>query len=90
MEGQAQDFDSAELQNARLSLRPEKENSAAQKLQEAYAGQYDPAIISEAKRDISELLHEEIKKNSVLELNQKVQATQQAKKANRGTEAARM
>lgn len=90
LEGQARDFDSVELQKARLSLRPEKENTAAQKLQEAYAGQFDPAIMSEAKRDISKLLNEEIEKNSVLEFNQRVQAMQQAKKANRGKEAIRM
>ena len=90
MEGQAQDIDSTELQKARLSSRSEKENTAVQKLQEAYAEQFDPAIMSEAKRNISELLHEEIKKNSVLELNQRVQAMQQVKKANRGTEATRM
>ena len=66
LESQAQDFDSEGLQKARLSLRPEKENTAAQKLQEAYAGQYDPAIMSEAKQDISELLNEENKKRSVL------------------------
>lgn len=66
LESQAQDFDSEGLQKARLSLRPKK-NTAAQKLQEAYAGQYDPAIMSEAKQDISELLNEENKKRSVLE-----------------------
>lgn len=90
LEGQAQNFDSAELQKARLSFRPEKENAAAQKLQGAYAGQFDPAIMSEAKQDISKLLNEEIEKNSVLEFNQRVQAMQQAKKANRGIEASRM
>ena len=90
MEGQAQDIDSTELQKSRLSFRPEKENTAAQKLQKAYAGQYDPAIMSEAKQDISELLNEEIEKNSVLEFNQRVQVMQQAKKANRGIGEIRM
>lgn len=32
LEGQTQDIDSTELQKSRLSLRPEKENTAAQKL----------------------------------------------------------
>ena len=67
MEGQAQDIDSTELQKSRLSLRPEKENTAAQKLQEAYAGQFDPAIMSEAKQDISKLLNEKNEKHSALE-----------------------
>ena len=67
LEGQARDFDSVELQKARLSLRPEKENTAAQKLQEAYAWQFDPAIISEAKKNISALLRETIEKYSVME-----------------------
>ena len=71
LEGQAQDVDSVELQKAQLSLRPEKENSTVQKLREAYAGQYDPAIMSEAKQDISKLLNEEIEKNSVLEFIRK-------------------
>ena len=67
LEGQARDFDSVELQKARLSLRPEKENTAARKLQEAYAWQFDPAIISEAKKNISALLRETIEKYSVME-----------------------
>ena len=71
LEGQTQDIDSTELQKSRLSLRPEKENTAAQKLQKAYAGQFDPSIMSEAKQDISKLLNEEIEKNSVLEFIRK-------------------
>ena len=71
LEGQTQDIDSTELQKSRLSLRPEKENAATQKLQEAYAGQFDPSIMSEAKQDISKLLNEEIEKNSVLEFIRK-------------------
>ena len=67
LEGQTKDFDSEELQKARLYLRLEKENTAAKKLQKACAGQFDPAIMSEAKQDISELLNEENKKRSVLE-----------------------
>ena len=90
MEGQAQDIDSTELQKARLSSRPEKENTAMQILREAYVEQFNSAIMSEAKQNISKLLNEEIEKNSVLELNQRVQAMQQVKKANRGIEATRM
>ena len=71
LEGQTQDIDSTELQKSRLSLRPEKENTAAQKLQEAYAGQYDPAIMSEAKQDVSKLMNEKIERHSVLEFIRK-------------------
>lgn len=63
----ARNFDSAELQKAWLSLRPEKENTAAQKLQEAYEGQYDSVIMSEAKQDISKFLNEKNEKHSALE-----------------------
>lgn len=67
LEGQAQDIDSTELQKSQLSLRPGKENAATQKLQKAYAGQYDPVIMSEAKQDVSALLRETIEKYTVME-----------------------
>lgn len=79
LEGQTQDIDSTELQKSRLSLRPEKENTAAQKLQEAYAGQYDPAIISEAKKNISALLNEENEKRSTLEFVRTPKVVQEGK-----------
>lgn len=79
LEGQTQDIDSTELQKSRLSLRPEKENTAAQKLQEAYAGQFDPAIISEAKKNISALLNEENEKRSTLEFVRTPKVVQEGK-----------
>lgn len=79
LEGQTQNFDSGELQKARLTLRPEKENTAAQKLQKAYAGQFDPAIISEAKKNISALLNEENEKRSTLEFVRTPKVVQEGK-----------
>lgn len=80
LEGQAQDIDSTELQKSRLSLRPEKENAATQKLQKAYAGRYDPTIMSEAKQNISELLDEETEKHAVLDSVHRSNTVQKEKK----------
>lgn len=79
-QGQAQDIDSTELQKSRLSLRPEKENAATQKLQKAYAGRYDPTIMSEAKQNISELLDEETEKHAVLDSVHRSNTVQKEKK----------
>jgi len=78
---EAANFDSGELMATRMDIRPVKEQSAIEKLREAYGKQYNFDIMLEAKRDVAELLHEESPKRSVLELIQKPQEKSVPQKA---------
>lgn len=79
LEKEAQNMNSTELKQARFALRQEMEEAAAEKLQEAYAQQYDPDTMSSAKRDISKLLNEEAEDRSVWNRLQRQQSPQQRK-----------
>ena len=59
LESQAAEFDSNELMDARLTLRPEEESRAASILKESYTSQYDADTIKQAKADVVKLLGEE-------------------------------
>ena len=84
---QAAEFDPDELQNARLALRPAMERSAVERVQSAYGDKYNPLIMYDSKRDVTDLLHEETEARSVREhLRQKQQTRQkQNRKKSRGS-----
>lgn len=84
LEKEAQNMDSAELKQACFALRQEMEEAAAEKLQEAYAQQYDPDTMSSAKRDISKLLNEEAEAWSVWKRSQRRQQALQQRKTTGG------
>ena len=76
----------AELMDARLAVREEKERSAIDKVKTAYGEKYDPMMMHDSKRDVANLLHEEAETRSVREFlrqKQKAQQTQQHKKPKR-------
>ena len=79
-------LDAAELMDARLAVREEKERSAADKVKAAYGEKYDPMLMHDSKRDVTNLLHEEAEVRSVREFirrKQQQQAQQkQSKKKN--------
>ena len=56
---QAADFDLNELAMAQLAIRPQKEESAENRVQAAYGDKYDFWTMIGAKRDVAELLGEE-------------------------------
>lgn len=56
---QCTDFDFTELYAHKMVLRPEKTTNAAQRIQSAYGEKYDPLVMFDSKRDVSELLHED-------------------------------
>lgn len=60
-------MDDAELMEARLDVREEKERSAVEKVKSAYSEKYDPMLMHDSKRDVSNLLHEEAEARSVRE-----------------------
>ncbi len=75
---QASEFDAAELMEARLSIRGEKERSAVTRVQDAYGERYDSLMMFDSKRDAANLLHEEVETRSVREsLRQKQQTKTQ-------------
>lgn len=86
---QAAGMDAADLIDARLAVREEKERSAIDKVKAAYGEKYDPMMMHDSKRDVADLLHEETEVRSVREFRrheQQQQAQQkQNKKKNRGS-----
>ena len=63
---QAVGMDAAELMDARLAVREEKERSAIDKAKAAYGEKYDPMMMYDSKRDVANLLHEEAEVRSGL------------------------
>lgn len=82
---QAAGMDAAELMDARLTVREEKERSAVDRVKAAYGEKYDSMMMHDSKRDVANLLHEDAETRSVRErLRQKQQAQQkQTQKENR-------
>lgn len=77
---QTADMDAAELMDARLAVREEKERSAVDRVKSAYGEKYDPMLMHDSKRDVANLLHEEAEARSVRErLRQKQQQQAQQK-----------
>jgi hypothetical protein len=59
--------DPVELMKARMALRPEKEQSAVQRLQRAYDEKLDPSALKKSREDVAILLDEQDDMNSVRE-----------------------
>ena len=88
---QAVGIDAAELIEARLAVREEKEHSAVEKVKSAYGEKYDLMLMHDSKRDVANLLRRKLKNGSVRESvrqKQKMQQVQQKrkKKSNDGWE----
>ncbi len=78
---QAAGMDAAELMDARLAIREEKERSAASRVKAAYGKKYDLMLMHDSKRDVANLLHEEAETRYVRErLRQKQQVQQRQQK----------
>ncbi len=86
LQEQAAEFDPDELMSERLAIRPGKERSAVARVQSAYGDRYQPLMMYDSKRDISEMLGEETEARSVREFlrrKQQQQKTQPQEKAKR-------
>lgn len=87
LKGQAAGMDAAELMDARLAMRGEKERSTVDRVKSACGKKYDPMMMHDSKRDVENLLHEEAEARSIrerLRQKQQQQAQQrQNKKKNR-------
>lgn len=72
---------SAELMDARLAIREEKEHSAVDRVKSACGEKYDPMMMHDSKRDVANLLHEEAEARSIRErLRQRQQQQTQQKR----------
>ncbi|MCM1525510.1 MAG: MobA/MobL family protein [Ruminococcus sp.] len=60
-------FDMAELYEARLTIRSDKEQLAEQQLKKAYGEKYSAASLAESRRETSRLLNDEIERKVVTE-----------------------
>ena len=80
---QAVGIDAAELIEARLAVREEKEHSAVEKVKSAYSEKYDPMLMHDSRRDVANLLHEEAEVRSVREFVRQKQQQQAQQKQNK-------
>ena len=58
LETQASEFDTEELTDVRLQLRPGMDRSTISRIQTAYDSQYSPFTMAEARQDVSKMLDE--------------------------------
>ena len=87
---QAKNVDSAKLSEQRIALRGEKIQSATSKIKETYGEKFDPLILFDSKRDVSELLGEKTEVQSVREhLREKQVQTSERKKTSKKHEQER-
>ena len=61
---QAKDLDPDELLAARLTLRPERERSAASRLQTNYGDEFKAVTLYDSKLDVRDMLHERMERPS--------------------------
>ncbi|WP_418704551.1 MobQ family relaxase [Anaerotignum faecicola] len=87
---QAKNVDSMELAEQRATLQPDKIQVATSKIKAAYGEKFDPLILFDSKRDVSELLGEKAEVQSVREHLQKKQVqTSERKKTSKKHEQER-
>jgi hypothetical protein len=67
------EFDPQELMDARLALRPVKEQAAMEQLQNAYGDQYSFTTMNDSKRDVSNMLGEAAEMRSPWERQRRIQ-----------------
>ena len=83
LKAQAADVDAVELMDARLDIRPDRERSAAERIKAAYGEKYDSLMMYDSRRDISDLLNEEVEARSVREFLRRKQQQQAQQKPNK-------
>lgn len=87
---QAKNVDSMELAEQRAALQPDKIQAATSKIKAAYGEKFDPLILLDSKRDVSELLEEKTEVQSVREhLQKKQEQTAERKKTSKKHEQER-
>ena len=85
---QGADFESAQLYAQRMALRPEKSASASDRIQSVYGEKYDPLVMFDSQRDVSELLHEDAE-NRAYQREREQKKQQMRRKKNHRTDKER-
>jgi len=70
---QAADFDPVELYDARQAIRPEKEQNAVRRVQNAYGNKYNAMTMFDSKRETSRMLAENAENRTIQQLKQERQ-----------------
>ena len=83
LKAQAADVDAVELMDARLDIRPDRERSAAERIKAAYGEKYDPMLMYDSKRDVTNLLNEDAEARSVREFLRQIQQQQAQQRPNK-------
>jgi hypothetical protein len=73
LQGRSAEFDPQELMDARLALRPAKEQTAAEQVQKAYGDQYSFTTMNDSKRDVSTMLGEAAEMRNLWERQRRIQ-----------------
>jgi hypothetical protein len=73
LQGQSAEFDPQELMDARLALRPTKEQAAMEQVQKAYSDQYSFTTMNNSKHDVSTMLGEAAEMRSLWERQRRIQ-----------------
>ena len=79
LKAQATEVDAGELVSARLALRPDRERSAANRIQTAYGEKYDPKMMQDSRQDVAKQLGEEAEKRTMWEMKHEQQLNLQNK-----------
>ena len=67
LQEQAADFDAAELMDARLAVRPDKEGFAVDRVKSTYGEKYRPRLMANSTQDVENLLGEDTATQSIWE-----------------------
>jgi chromosome segregation ATPase len=73
LQGRSAEFDPQELMDARLALRPAKEQAAMEQVQKAYGDQYSFTTMNDSKRDVSTMLGEAAEMQALWERQRRIQ-----------------
>lgn len=80
LQEQAADFDAAELMNAQLAIRADRESFAVDRVKAAYGERYDSRLMVDSKQDVVDLLREKSGTHSVREALRQKKHTQAQRK----------
>jgi predicted nuclease with TOPRIM domain len=77
LRGRTAEFDPQELMDARLALRPGKEQAAMKQVQKAYGNQYSSTTMNGSKQDVSNMLGEAAEMQALWERRWRLQREKQ-------------
>ncbi len=76
LQQQAADMDTLELEAARRTIRSDKEQETAQRLQSAYGKKFDSGTLAQSRMDVAEMLGEAVESVSIRQTLQQLQVQQ--------------